>query len=56
VETEVFAKLIPNYKNNKEIALEKRSVMYWADELDKNASLLILCGTQDKPVNPNQAQ
>jgi hypothetical protein len=35
VETEVFAKLIPNYKNNKEIALEKRSVMYWADELDK---------------------
>jgi dipeptidyl aminopeptidase/acylaminoacyl peptidase len=56
METEVFAKLIPNYKNNKKIALEERSVMYWADELDKNASLLILCGTEDKRVNPNQAQ
>jgi dipeptidyl aminopeptidase/acylaminoacyl peptidase len=56
METEVCAKLIPDYKNNKKAALEKRSVMYWADELDKNASLLILCGTEDKRVNPNQAQ
>jgi len=56
METEVCAKLIPNYKKNKKQELEKRSVLYWVDELDKNASLLILCGTEDKKVNPNQAE
>jgi len=56
METEVCAKLIPNYENNKKHELEKRSVLYWVDELDKNASLLILCGTEDKRVNPNQAE
>ena len=35
--------------------LERRSVFYWADELDKDASLLILSGTNDKSVNPTQA-
>ncbi|WP_282050583.1 alpha/beta hydrolase family protein [Maribacter aquivivus] len=51
----VCAKLIPKYKENKSEELKKRSVAYWADELDKSASLLILCGTEDKQVNPNQA-
>lgn len=55
METEVFAKLIPNYQNNKKEELKKRSVIYWADELDSHASLLILCGTEDQRVNPNQA-
>jgi dipeptidyl aminopeptidase/acylaminoacyl peptidase len=56
METEVCAQLIPNYEKDKKNELEKRSVLYWADELDKNASLLILCGTEDKRVNPNQAK
>lgn len=51
----VYAKLIPNYKNNKKEELKKRSVIYWADKLDRNASLLIICSTEDKRVNPNQA-
>lgn len=55
METEVYAKLIPDYDTNKEAELEKRSVVYWADELSKNSSLLILCGTEDERVNPNQA-
>ena len=55
METEVCAKLIPNYEKNKKNELEKRSVLYWVDELDKNTSLLILCGTEDERVNPNQA-
>lgn len=55
METKVCAKLIPNYEKNKKEELRKRSVIYWADELDKDASLLILCGTEDKRVNPNQA-
>lgn len=55
METNVFAECIPDYWKNKESELKKRSVIYWADEIDKNSSLLILCGTNDKRVNPKQA-
>ncbi|WP_375580092.1 prolyl oligopeptidase family serine peptidase [Marivirga tractuosa] len=52
----VYAKLIPNYEKNKKEELAKRSVLYWIDELDKDASLLILYGTEDKSINPNQSE
>jgi len=55
MESKVIAECVPNYHENKESELKKRSVIYWADELDKNSSLLILCGTNDKRVNPEQA-
>jgi len=55
MEANVFAECIPDYWNNKELELKKRSVIYWADKLDKSSSLLILCGTNDKRVNPEQA-
>ena len=55
MESMVCAKLIPKYKQNKNVELKKRSVSYWVNELDKNASLLILCGTEDKRVNPDQS-
>ncbi|TBW29947.1 S9 family peptidase [Gramella sp. KN1008] len=55
MDTRVCAELIPNYKDNKKEELEKRSVLYWAEELDKNANLLIVCGTEDEQVNPRQA-
>ena len=55
METNVFAECIPDYWNNRESELKKRSAIYWTDELDKNSSLLILCGTNDKRVNPKQA-
>src|SRR5690554_6849475 len=54
METKVIAECVPNYWENKESELKKRSVIYWADELSKNSSLLILCGTKDKRVNPEQ--
>ncbi|MEJ6711592.1 MAG: prolyl oligopeptidase family serine peptidase [Flavobacteriales bacterium] len=56
LETNVFAECIPDYWKNKEAELKKRSAIYWADELDKSSSLLILCGTNDKRVNPAQAE
>ncbi|MFD1551036.1 peptidase [Putridiphycobacter roseus] len=56
METEVYAKLIPNYEKNKAKALASRSAIYWTNELDKDASLLILCGTEDQRVNPEQAE
>ncbi len=55
METRVFAECIPNYWKNKELELKKRSAIYWVDQLNKNSSLLILCGTKDKRVNPEQA-
>jgi dipeptidyl aminopeptidase/acylaminoacyl peptidase len=55
METNVIAECVPNYFENKEEELKKRSVIYWADELNKNSSLLILCGTRDDRVNPKQA-
>jgi len=55
MESKVIAECVPNYKQNKESELKKRSVVYWTDQLDKNSSLLILCGTNDKRVNPEQA-
>lgn len=36
--------------------MEKRSAIYWFNELNKNSSLLILCGTKDKQVNYKQAE
>ena len=55
METKVFAQCIPNYWENKEDELKKRSAIYWTEKLDKNCSLLILSGTKDQRVNPNQA-
>lgn len=56
METHVFATCIPDYANTKETALKKRSVVYWADSLNKASSLLILSGTNDQHVNPKQAE
>lgn len=55
MESNVIAECVPNYSKKKESELKKRSVIYWADKLDKNSSILILCGTNDKRVNPNQS-
>lgn len=55
MESRVCAKLIPDYNDNRKEELEKRSVLYWAEELNKNANLLIICGTEDEQVNPGQA-
>jgi dipeptidyl aminopeptidase/acylaminoacyl peptidase len=55
METKVFSECIPNYWENKKTELEKRSVIFWANQLNKKSSLLILCGTKDERVNPKQA-
>lgn len=55
METNVCALLIPEYTTNKKDELEKRSAIFWPNELNKESSLLILASTQDKSVNPKQA-
>lgn len=52
----VFSECIPNYSENKKEELEKRSAIYWSNQLNKKSSLLILCGTKDDRVNPLQAE
>lgn len=55
MESGVIAECIPNYLENKEMELKKRSVVFWADKLNKKSNILILCATNDERVNPNQA-
>lgn len=55
MESKVFAQCIPNYWENKEDELKKRSAIYGLNDLNKNTSLLILGGTKDQRVNPAQA-
>ena len=56
IETKVLAECVPNYFNNKDNELKKRSAIFWADQLNKESSLLILCGTKDKRVDSKQAE
>ena len=56
IEYVAFAECIPNYWAKRDIELKKRSAIYWADELNKNSSLLILSATNDKRANPEQAE
>ena len=55
MESGVITECVPNYLKNKDVELKKRSAVYWPERLSKNSSLLILCGTNDDRVNPEQA-
>ncbi len=47
METNVYAELIPNYWENKEAELKKRSAVFWADKFPKDVPLLIMHGNSD---------
>ena len=47
---EWWSNFIPNYNNDKQNILEKRSAIYWVDKLPKHIPILILQGTADKGV------
>lgn len=55
VEEKVLSVYIPDYWKNRDEELKKRSVVYWAENLNKETSILILSGTKDRRVNPKQA-
>jgi len=55
METKVMAELIPNYTDNKDIELEKRSAIKWADKFPKNVPILMLHGNADWRVKPEQS-
>lgn len=56
MERNVFRKRIPGYAENKQQTLIDRSVVYWLDQLQSPAPILILHGDQDKHVRVINAQ
>lgn len=56
LEETVFSRYIPNYEISRENALRARSAYFWAEELDRGTSLLILNGTKDRHVDYRQSE
>ncbi len=47
MESNVYAELIPDYKNNKEQELINRSAVYWASKFPRDVPILLLHGNSD---------
>ena len=55
METHVYAELIPNYWENKDAELKARSAVFWAHEICKTTPLLIMHGSADWRVHPEES-
>jgi dipeptidyl aminopeptidase/acylaminoacyl peptidase len=55
LETSVISELIPNYAENKDVELEKRSAIKWADTFPNNVPILMMHGNADWRVKPEQS-
>ena len=55
METNVLAELVPDYENNKESELDKRSAINWVDQFSKDVPILMLHGNADWRVKPEQS-
>jgi len=55
METGVLSELIPNYADNKNAELIKRSAIKWADKFPKDVPILMLHGNSDWRVKPEQS-
>ncbi len=55
MEKNVLAELIPNYVDNKDSELEKRSAIKWAEKFPKDVPILMLHGSSDWRVKPEQS-
>lgn len=55
METGVVQELIPDYDQNKMQELENRSAVMWADKFSKDVPILMLHGTADWRVKPEQS-
>jgi dipeptidyl aminopeptidase/acylaminoacyl peptidase len=50
----VFQQLAPGYGKNRDSVLKARSAVYWADKICKTTPLLILTGSADWRVSPDE--
>lgn len=55
MEKQVYAELIPDYEQNKEEELRKRSAVHFAEQLPKDVPFLLLHGNADWRVKSTQA-
>ncbi len=55
MEEYVYSELIPNYNQRKEQSLKDRSAVHWPDQLCKETPLLLLHGSSDWRVSPEDA-
>lgn len=55
MEKNVFGELVPDYTTNREEAFKARSAVYWADQLCKTTPLLLMQGSADWRVLPEEA-
>ena len=51
----VYSQLIPGYEKNKDSVMRLRSAVYFADKLPKKTPILLLHGTSDWRVIPEQS-
>ncbi len=54
-EKNVFGELIPNYPQNKDAELKKRSAIFWTDKLPKNVPILLMQGSSDWRVSADDS-
>ncbi|WJG07842.1 prolyl oligopeptidase family serine peptidase [Aliiglaciecola sp. LCG003] len=52
----VYASRVPDFANNRQAALEHRSVIKWLDKLPANKPILLVHGDKDKRVNVEQSK
>ena len=55
METQVLSELIPNYAENKNSELAKRSAIKWVEKFPKDVPILMLHGNSDWRVKPEQS-
>lgn len=55
MEEHVFSELVPNYSTDKENQLNQRSAVKWANEMCKTTPLLIMHGSADWRVSPEES-
>jgi len=55
LEKKVLARLVPNLQNNRKMELEKRSAIFWLEELNREMPLLVMHGKEDWRVDYQQS-
>jgi dipeptidyl aminopeptidase/acylaminoacyl peptidase len=50
----VFSELAPGYFKNRDSVLKERSVVFWTDKICKSTPLLLMCGSSDWRVLPDE--
>jgi dipeptidyl aminopeptidase/acylaminoacyl peptidase len=55
MDQQVYAELVPHYREDKETALAARSAIHWPERLHKRTPILLLHGSADWRVHPTQA-